>query len=802
MQNLLQDLRYAVRMLLKRPGFTVVAVVTLALGIGANTAIFSVVNGVLLRPLPFANPAELAMVWLNYQGRGGPDREWLSPSDFEDWRAQNTTFSHLSALNDWGPTLTGQAEPEPLVGAGVSHDLFTLLGREPVMGRTFLPEEDQVGAPKVVVLSNELWQRRFGSDREIIGKSISLNEENYAVVGVMPAGFKFPVIANTELWRPLRPALSPSCKRGCLTLRAIARVKSGVLLGTAAADLSTIARRLESEYPDTNSKVGATVVPLHEQLVGNMRRPLLVLLGAVGFVLLIACANVANLMLARSRTRQREIAIRAAMGASRGRVVRQMLTESGLLVTIGGALGLLLALWLLRIFSGLAPTGAPRFDEIGIDGTVLAFTLGAAILTGLIFGLLPALGVSRPDLNSSLKEGKGTPDGPRSGRLRGALVVAEMALALMLLIGGGLLMKSFLMLQRVDPGFNPDQVLTLRLFLSRVNYPDAQKIRGFYAPLLDRLKTLPGAQSVAAISNLPLGGNSTDSSFVIEGQPTSPAGQEPVAWYSSISPNYFSTMEMRLLKGRAFTDLDDDKSPKVVIISETLARRYFSGQEPLGKRIGEPDNFREIVGVVNDVKHFGLDADTPPSMYLPLRQSPARGMTVVVRTAGAPLGVVPALRRDIWAADRNLAIARVKTMNELVSSSITQQRFIVLLLGCFAGLALLLAAVGIYGVMSYSVTQRTHEIGIRLALGARSTNVLALVLKSGMMLAVIGAAIGVAGALALTRLMSTLLFGVTPKDAPTFIGLSLGLLAVALIACYLPARRATKVDPLVALRYE
>ncbi len=803
MQTLLQDLRYAARMLIKRPGFAIVAVVTLALGIGANTAIFSVVNGVLLRPLPFNNPAELVMVWENHQGRGGPEREWLAPSDFEDWRAQNTAFTHLSAMNDWGPTLTGLAEPEPLVGAGVSHDMFTLLGREPSMGRSFRPEEDQVGAPKVVMLSNELWQRRFGSDREIIGKSISLNEESYTVVGVMPVGFKFPVIANTELWRPLRPGVNPSCQRGCLTLRAIARLRPDASLEKAAADLNTIAHRLESEYPESNSKVGATVVSLHEQLVGNLRRPLLVLLGAVGFVLLIACANVANLMLARSRTRQREIAIRAAMGASRGRVIRQMLTESGLLLTIGVALGLLLALWLLRIFSGLAPVGAPRFDEIGIDATVLAFTLGAAILTGLIFGLLPALGISRPDLNSSLKEGKGTPDGPRSGRLRGALVVAEMALALMLLIGGGLLMKSFLLLQRVDPGFNPDQVLTLRLFLNRTHYPEGQQIRSFYAPLLDRLKTLPGAQSVAAISNLPLGGNNTDSSFFIEGQPKPPADQQPVAWFSSISPNYFSTMEMRLLKGRAFTDRDDEKSPRVVIISEAMARRYWPGQEPLGKRIGNgTDNWREIVGVVNDVKHFGLDADTPPSMYLPLRQAPARGMSLIVRTVGAPLGVAPALRNDIWAVDKNLAIAQVKTMNELVSSSITQQRFIVLLLGCFAVLALVLAAVGIYGVMSYSVTQRTHEIGIRLALGARNTNVLALVLKNGMMLAAIGAAMGLAGALALTRLMRTLLFNVTPTDAPTFVGLSLGLLVVALVACYLPARRATKVDPLVALRYE
>ncbi len=803
MQSLFQDLRYGARMLLKKPGFTVVAVITIALGIGANTAIFSVVNAVLLRPLPFEDPARLVMVWENHQGRGGPEREWLSPADFEDWRAQNGVFTNLAAMNNWGPTLTGSAEPEPLVGASVSHDMFALLRREPSIGRSFLAEEDQRGAPNVVVLSNELWQRRFGSDRGIIGKAISLDGANVTVVGVMPAGFKFPVIPNTELWRPLRPTINPSCQRGCLVLRAIARLKPGVSFERASADLSTIAQRLEGEYPESNSKVGALLVPLQEQLVGNMRRPLMVLLGAVGFVLLIACANIANLMLARGKTREREIAIRAALGASRARVVRQLLSESGLLVLVGGTLGLLLAFWLLRLFTGLGPAGAPRFDEVGIDGRVILFTLGTAILTGLIFGLLPALNVSRPDLNNSLKEGKGSVDGARGGRLRGALVIAEMALALMLLIGGGLLMKSFLLLQSVDPGFNPDRVLTLNLFLNRTQYPESPQLRNFYAQVLDRLKTTPGAQSVAAISTLPLSGNNTDTSFLIEGQPPPPPNQAPVAWFSSVSPDYFRTMELRMVKGRVFTDRDDENAPLVVVISETMARRYWPNQEPLGKRIGRgPDRWREIVGVVKDVKHFGLDSDTPPSMYFPLRQVPARGMTLLVRTAGPPSSITPALRTGIWSIDRNLAIAQVSTMNELVASSITQQRFILVLLGCFAVLALVLAAVGIYGVMSYAVTQRTHEIGIRMALGARSTNVLGLVLKGGMMLAVIGAAIGVAGAFALTRLMSTLLFGVTPTDTATFIGLPVGLLAVALLACYLPARRATKVDPLTALRYE
>jgi putative ABC transport system permease protein len=803
MENFFKDIRLGIRSLLKRPGFAAIAVITLALGIGANTAIFSVVNAVLLRPLPYKDPVRLVTVWENHQARGGPEREWLAPSDFEDWRAQNSVFTNLSALNNWGPTLTGITEPEPLVGAAVSHDMFSMLGTAPVMGRSFLPEEDQPGARNVVVLSSELWQRRFGSDPGIIGKSISLNEDNYTVVGVMPAGFKLPVIANTELWRPLRPTINPSCQRGCLVLRAIARLKDGASLEKAQADLTTIARRLETEHPETNSKVGASLLALHDQMVGNIRRPLLVLFAAVAFVLLIACANVANLMLARAAGRAREIAIRAALGASRGRIIRQLLTETGLLVLAGSALGLLLAFWLLRLFASLSPPGAPRFDEIGIDAYVLGFTFGTALVTGLLFGLAPALSVSKPDLNCALKEGKDGAGGIRGGRLRSGLVIAEMALALMLLIGGGLLMKSFLRLRQVDPGFNPDQVLTVRLFLNRTHYPDAGQILSFYTPLLERLKTLPGVQSVGATSTLPLSGNNTDVSFSIEGRPQPPPDQEPVAWYSSVSPDYFRTMQMRLLKGRVFTDHDDEKSGNVVIISETMVRRYWPNEEPLGKRIGSgPDRWREIVGVVKDVKHFGLDADTPPSMYIPVRQQPARGMTVTIRTSAEPLSVTSALRREVWASDRNLAVAQVRTMDDLMSSSITQQRFTFLLLGCFAGVALVLAAIGTYGVMSYAVTQRTHEIGIRLALGARRTNVLGLVIRSGMRLALAGAALGLAGAFALTRLMSSLLFGVTPTDAMTFVSISVGLLAVALLACYVPARRATKVDPLVALRYE
>jgi putative ABC transport system permease protein len=803
METLLKDIRYGIRSLRKRPAFTAIAVLTLALGIGANSAIFSVVNAVLWRPLPYRDPTQLVMVWENHQGRGGPEREWLSPSDFNDWHDQNSVFARMSALNDWGPTFTGTAEPEPLNGASVSFDMFTTLGHEPVMGRGFRPEEDQPGAPNVVVLSHELWQRRFNSDQQIVGKPISLNEESYTVIGVMPAGFKFPVIGNAELWRTLRPTLNPGCQRGCLVLRAIGRLKPAASLEQARVEMGTIAGRLATQFPESNEHVGATLVSLHEQLVGSMQRPLLVLLGAVGFVLLIACANVANLMLARAATLEKEIAIRTALGASRGRVVRQLLTESGLLALAGGVLGLLLAFWLLKLFASLSPQGAPRFDEMGVDGYVLGFTLIVSAVTSMIFGLVPALSVSKPDLNHSLKEaGKGGTTSVRGRRLRSTLVIAEMALALMLLVGGGLLMKSFVLLQRVDPGFNPDHVLTLRLFLNQTHYPDKQKLLSFYTPLLERLKTAPGVQSVGAISSLPLSGNNSDSSFLIEGRPQPAPNQQPVAWFNSVSTDYFQTMGMRLTKGRAFNDHDDDKAPRVVIISQTMAKRYWPNEEPLGKRIGRPEAWREIVGVMADVKHFGLDADTPPTMYFPVRQVPARGMTLVMRSAAEPLSLAPAVRSEIWNSDKHLAIAQIQSMTELVSSSIQQQRFILLLLGCFAALALVLAAIGIYGVMSYAVTLRTREIGIRLALGARSGSVLVLVLKSGLALALIGAAIGLAGAMALTRLMSGLLFGVTPTDAVTFVTVPACLIFVALLACYIPARRATKVDPLVALRYE
>jgi putative ABC transport system permease protein len=581
-------------------------------------------------------------------------------------------------------------------------------------------------------------------------------------------------------------------------------MKDDVTIEQSRADVSTIASRLAAEYPDTNSKVGASLVPFQEQLVGNIRRPLLVLLGAVGFVLLIACANVANLMLARAATREREMALRSALGASRVRVIRQLLTESTMLAGAGAATGLALAYWLLRLLVRLSPPGTPGLDQIAIDVSVLGFTVLVAAVTGIVFGLAPALQLSKLDLNRSLKDtGKGTPGGVRGGRLRGALVIAEMALALLLLIGSGLLIKSFVLLQRVDPGFNPDHVVTLRLILSRTPYPTTPQVVNFYAQLLDRVKATPGVQSAATISTLPLSGNNTDTNFLIEGGPPPPPNQEPSAWFNVVSADYFQTMQLRVVKGRTFSESDNEKTPLVVVISEAMARKFFSNEDPLGRRIGRgPDRWREIVGVVRDIKHFSLDTDAPPTMYFPMRQQPARGMDLVVRTTGDPLSMAPTLRQRVWAGDRNLAIANLGTMKDLVSSSITQQKFILTLLAGFAALALLLAAVGIYGVMSYAVTQRTHEIGIRMALGARIGDVLRLVLQQGLVLTLIGVAIGIALAFALTRLMRSLLFDVTPTDAMTFVMVGAALVLVALIACLVPARRATKVDPLIALRYE
>jgi putative ABC transport system permease protein len=805
MQTLWQDLRYGARIMLKKHGFTLIAVFTLALGIGANTAIFSVVNSVLLRPLPYPNAERLMTIWEDHRARNGPANEWTSPTGFEDWRDQAKSFDHVVALQDWQPTLTGQGDPEQLVGALVSHDTFATLGVTPALGRSFRPEEDQRGVESVVIISQGLWRRRFGADPSLVGKKISLNGESIVVIGVMPAGFNFPIIAGADIWRPIQPALNPGCQRGCITVRVMARLKPDATEAQARAELNSIAARIEQQFPDTNTKVGVTLVPLHEFLVGPVKTQMQALLVAVGFVLLIACANVANLLLARSATREKEIAIRASLGAGRWRIARQLLSESLLLAVVGGAMGLLLAYWLVDLLVSFSPQGTPRLDEIGIDRRVLGYTMAITILTGLLFGAAPVWQLFKADLNQSLRDGGKGLQVARSGRRAlGALVVAETALALTLLVGAGLLIRSFIRLQRVDPGFNPRNVLAAVVRLPQAVYPERTQIAPFYSQLLERVKALPGVRSAAAVSSLPLGGNDSDAGFLIEGRPAPQPDQRPVAWISSVSQDYFRTMGMRLIAGREFTERDNENSPNVVIISQATARRHFPNEDPIGKRIGNgrPDGWREIVGITADVKHFGLTQDARVSMFFPDRQRPSRQMFIVARTAADPLSLGPALRGAVAAMDKNLAVSNISAMEEVTAQSIGQERFTLLLLGLFSALALSLAVAGIYGVMSYAVAQRTHEIGVRVTLGAQTRDVLKLVVTQGMALVLAGVGIGLASSLALTGFIRGLLFGVSATDPMTFAAVAALLALVALVACYVPARRASKVDPMVALRCE
>jgi predicted permease len=804
-ETLFQDLRYGVRTLLKNPGFTLIAVFTLALGVGANTAIFSVVNSVLLRPLPYPNAERLMTIWEVHRARNGPEREWTSPPGFEDWRDQAKSFDHVVALQYWQPTLTGQGEPELLTGAQVSHDTFAMLGVAPALGRSFRPEEDQPGGESVVIISHGLWRKRFGADTSLVGRKVSLNGESRVVIGVMPAGFKFPVIADADVWRPIRPALNPACRRGCTAIRVMARLKPDATDAQARAELNAIAARIERQFPDTNAKVGATLVPLQEFLVGPVKTQMLALLVAVAFVLLIACANVANLLLARSATREKEIAIRASLGAGQWRIARQLLSESLLLAAVGGTMGLLLAYWMVDLLARFSPQGTPRLDEIGVDGRALGYSLAVTVLTGLLFGAAPVWRLFKADLNQSLRDsGKGLQGAQSGRRALGALVVVETALALVLLVGAGLLVKSFIRLQRVDPGFDPRNALTAVVTLPQALYPERNRVALFYNRLLERVRTLPGAQSAAVVSSLPLTGFDSDSDFVIEGRPAPQPDQRPVAWVSSVSPDYFRTMGMRLIMGREFTEGDDENSPKVVIISETTARRHFPNENPIGKRVGDgsPDGWREIVGVTADVKHFGLNQDASVSMFFPYRQQLSRRMFIVVRAAADPSSLSPALRGVVAEMDKSLAVSNIIPMEEISTRSIGQERFTLLLLGLFSALALLLAVAGIYGVMSYAVAQRTHEIGVRVAMEAQTGAILKLVVGHGMKLVAGGIALGLASSFALTRLMAKMLFGVSAADPLTFIVITLLLAFVALLACWIPARRAAKVDPMTALRFE
>ncbi len=807
MGTLWQDARFGLRMLVKNPGFTVVAVLALGLGIGANTAIFSVVNAVLLRPLPYKDSERLVMVWEDNTKRGFP-RDTPAPANFIDWREQNKVFEGMAAIAEQSFNLTGAGEPERIDGRRVSASLFPLLGVEPQLGRAFLPEEDSPSGSRVVILSYGLWQRRFGSDVNITGKPLTLNGESYTVVGVMPPDFQFPS-RDDQLWVPIAFTSQGAANRGGHFLEVIARTKPGVTLQQAQAEMNTIAARLQQQYPEQNTDLGATVIPLHEQVVGDIKPALLVLLGAVGFVLLIACANVANLLLARAAVRQKEIALRVALGASRLRLVRQFLTESILLAALGGGVGLLLSLWGVNLIKAFIPENISQAQAVMIDAKVLGFTLLVSLLTGLIFGLVPATQASKLNLNETLKEGgRDSAAGSRGNRIRGLLVVAEVAISLVLLIGAGLLINSFLRLRNVDPGFRVDNLLTMRIVLPAQKYPDQTRRTNFYTELIRRIEVLPGVQSAAVTNWIPLVMQGDSQGISIEGQPDPGPGKNPVVVTRVVSPHYFSTMGIGLSQGRGFGEQGSADSPRVAMISEAMARRFWPGEDPTGKRIksgglNSPSPWMEIIGVVKDVRQVKLDADPKPQMYVPYTQPvffvPSH---LVVKTNVEPGSLAATVRRTVWEIDRDQPVSNVSTMKEVLSESIARQRFSMLLLGLFAAVALMLASIGIYGVMSYSVAQRTHEFGIRMALGARGIDVLKLAIRQGAKLVLIGVAIGLASSFILTRFMSSLLFDVTATDPMTFTGVASLLVLIALAACFVPARRATKVDPMIALRYE
>jgi len=805
MNTLWQDLRYGARMLIKKPGFTLIAVVTLALGIGANTAIFSVVNALLLRPLPFDDLDRIVAV---FERRSDAPRNEAAAGNYFDWQAQNQVFESIGMYRWWAANLTGVETPERVQGFMITANLFDALGAQPALGRRFTPEEEQPGQDGVVILNHGFWQRRFGGDPGVVGRTIHFDGTPRTVVGVMPPEYNFP--PGGEMLAPL--ALTPQQKqsRRNHTYLAVARLKPGVSIEQARADLDAIAARLERQYPQTNAGWGAAVFPLLDHTVRQYSQALLVLLGAVGFVLLIACANLANLMLARATGREKEMAIRAALGARRHRIVRQLLTESVVLAVIGGAAGILLALWGTEALKSAMPgeivSFIPGWMNIGIDAQALAFTLGLSLLTGIAFGLVPALAASRPDLNATLKEGGKSSAGSHRRRLRSALAIAEIAISLALLVGAGLMVKSFLRLINTDPGFKPENTLTMELLLPRAGYAEEARRAGFFRQLLERIEALPGVEAAGVVSHLPLGGSNASAGFLIEGRPEPPPGQGNDGRYRVCSPRYFEALGIRLLRGRAFTEQDRAGAAPVVIVNETLARQHWPNEDAVGNRIrftGDPAQnlWMTIVGVTRDVKHT-LDTEVKPEYYLPHAQDAWRSMSLVARAKGEPMALAPAIRREALALDKDQPVFLIRTMEQVRAQSVLVQRFAAIALGLFAALALVLAVVGIYGVMSYAVAARTHELGIRLALGARPVDVLMLALKQGLTLTLVGVAIGLAVAFALTRLMSKLLFDVSVTDPLTFVGTALLLTFVALLACWIPARRATKVDPMTALRCE
>ena len=812
METLWQDLKYGIRMLGRSPGFTIVAVLTLALGIGANTAIFSVLNAVLLKSLPYAEPDRLVMVWGNERARSNP-RSQVSATDVVDWRAQNHVFEDVATVSGfYTPTLTGAGEPERIPAEIVGDGYFRIMRGKALLGRLFTAEENIDGKDDVVVLTYGLWQRRFGGDPAVIGRSILLNSRPHIVVGILPPEFRSLPFAITEgppaeLYRPVGENYNEK-DRSSRHLRAIARLKPGVSLQQAQADMDVIARRLEQEHPRANTDYGVHLVSLKEDLVGGIRPALLLLFGAVGFVLLIACANVANLLLARSASRQTEIAVRAALGAGRTRLVRQFLTESALLALCGGLLGILFAVWGASLIESVGAKVIPSLTSVELNLSVFGFTMALSLLTGIVFGVAPALQVTRVNLNDVLKEG-GRASSARRNPLRSALVVSEVALALVLLVSAGLLIRSLSQLRQLNPGFNPSNLLTMNVPLPAARYPkDADKL-AFYNRMIERVEALPGVQSAGIVSVVPLGTNFDGRELQLEDQPKPPGHDLSVPTFIA-TPGYLRAMQTPLLKGRLFTETDSDAGAPVALISDTMARNLWPGQNPLGKhlRISGSDKpieqlgWRSVIGVVSDVKQARLDAPGEMQVYVPEAQMVNSYMTLVVRTKVNPSSLAGAIREQIHALDKDQVVYAVATMDQLLSESLALRRFSMLLLGLFAAVALLLAAVGLYGVISYTVGQRTHEFGIRIALGAQPGDVLRLVVRHGFTLVLAGLGAGIVAALALTRLLESLLYGISSTDPATFAVVSVVLLGVALVACYVPARRATRVDPMVALRYE